>query len=58
MNESTRTNLFKAMVDTMWAQGLDGEDIARDLAKALLYVIKEGKGDDKPEVEFLRLANS
>lgn len=50
------TNIFLALVKTMWAQGADGEEIARDLSKALMHVIKEGTSKD-PSSEFMRLAN-
>ena len=37
-------NAFRALAKSLWAQGEDGEVIARDLTHALKYVIEEGIG--------------
>lgn len=50
------TNIFLAIAKAMWAKGDDGEEIARDLSKALMHVLKEGT-TKAPESEFLRLAH-
>jgi hypothetical protein len=50
-----QNNLFKMIAEGLWAQGEDGEQIARDLAEAFVWVVQEGKGEDaKPLDELLR----
>lgn len=49
-------NIFHVIAQLQWRQGTDGEEIARDLAKALHAVIKEGNGDCDFCAEFMRLA--
>lgn len=50
-------NPFLALAKSLWARGDDGEDIAADLAKALMYMIKEGNNEPNlnPATEFIRL---
>lgn len=54
MDRELETNLFHQIAQTLWAKGEDGEVIARDLAKALAHVIREGVDKD-PVEEFRRL---
>lgn len=54
-------NPFLALAKALWARGDDGEIIARDLANALLHIIKDGMGfrDNSQEqaAEFIRLTS-
>ncbi len=52
------TNAYLAAAEARWKSGEDGEEIARELAHALKYMIQEGIGRDKSITdEFLRLAD-
>jgi hypothetical protein len=57
MDESN--NLFLAIARILWARGEDGELIARECAKTLEWIIKDGKGpncDLHAEFDKLRSA--
>jgi hypothetical protein len=44
-------NIFKAVAESLWANGEDGEAVARDLATALKHVVIVGKGADTKVME-------
>jgi hypothetical protein len=51
-------NLFYAAAQASWRRGEDGEMIAKDLAHAVEWIIREGKGEDCDVTEeFDRLRN-
>ena len=50
------SNPFTALLKALWRRGEDGEVLARELAEALKYAMKEGKGPDCDlHAEFDRL---
>jgi hypothetical protein len=44
-------NIFKAVAESLWAHGEDGEAVARDLAAALKHIVIMGKGADTKVME-------
>lgn len=49
-------NPFKALLDSLWERGEDGEILAREIAETLAYAIVEGKGESCNKLEeFERL---